>query len=117
MIQCACCQRHVRRGETSCPFCGSAVRGSVGRALQALASSATMVVLAACYGPALDKGDTSCDSGSCVTDMDEDGYGSDEDCDDTDAAINPGVFEDCADAIDNDCDTLVDMDDSDCVAP
>ncbi len=37
-----------------------------------------------------------------------------DDCDDTDAAVNPGASEDCYDGIDNDCDFAVDCSDSDC---
>ena len=52
-------------------------------------------------------------------DADADGYldpacgGSD--CDDNNANVNPGAAEDCFDGVDNDCDTLVDMADDDCV--
>ena len=41
---------------------------------------------------------------NCGEDEDGDGYGSIFDCDDTDAAINPGVEEIVYDGIDNDCD-------------
>lgn len=48
------------------------------------------------------------------TDIDEDGYCSGHDCDDSDADKNPGAFEDCFDEIDNDCDGKIDGEDSDC---
>jgi cyclomaltodextrin glucanotransferase len=55
---------------------------------------------------------------NCV-DNDGDNYGEGSgcdgtDCDDTDKNVNPGADEICLDHIDNDCDTLVDLDDSDC---
>ncbi|MDP6931563.1 MAG: putative metal-binding motif-containing protein, partial [Myxococcota bacterium] len=45
-------------------------------------------------------------------DADGDGYGSTEDCDDSDAAVHPGAAELC-DGIDNDCDDQVDEDPQD----
>jgi parallel beta-helix repeat protein len=36
------------------------------------------------------------------------------DCNDNDPAVNPGIVEDCANGIDDDCDTLIDVNDSDC---
>ncbi len=48
-------------------------------------------------------------------DLDCDDYSTDGgDCDDYDAAVNPGVAEDCGDGIDNDCDGDIDIQDSDC---
>lgn len=58
------------------------------------------------------------------TDNDGDGYGnpgdstcrySAEDCDDTDASINPGAVEDCTDNIDNNCNGKIDEADPDAV--
>jgi hypothetical protein len=40
-----------------------------------------------------------------------------DDCNDSDAAINPGVAEICDDELDNDCDGDSDTDDSDCPEP
>ena len=62
----------------------------------------TPVVLAACYGA------------PPGPDADGDGFSSDEDCNDNDAAIHPGAGEVCDDTIDNDCDELIDAADSDC---
>jgi hypothetical protein len=58
----------------------------------------------------------------CI-DMDNDGYGapacmnctySQPDCDDTNANVYPGMPEDCANGIDDDCDEKIDDYDSDC---
>jgi len=63
--------------------------------------------------------------GAVCTDGDADGYGDpgdascpagpETDCDDTQAAINPGAAENCTDTVDNNCDTLTDCDDPTCV--
>ncbi len=47
-------------------------------------------------------------------DADGDGFGAACDCDDGDAASNPGAAEDCVDGIDNDCDLATDAADTDC---
>ncbi|MBT3985897.1 hypothetical protein HOD38_04140 [archaeon] len=52
------------------------------------------------------------------SDSDGDGYENDlcggDDCDESNSSINPGASEVCSDLVDNDCDTLIDYDDSDC---
>jgi len=48
------------------------------------------------------------------TDEDDDGWTTDEDCDDTEPRVNPGHDEICDDGLDNDCDGLVDDDDDSC---
>ena len=118
MIQCESCRRHYRSSESACPFCGIEVRSAAARAFRTLASGMSMAVLAACYGPPPGKYDTACiDTASTACDLDGDGYSLDQgDCDDADPNVSPGATEVCDDGIDNDCDALIDLDDSgDCV--
>ena len=58
-------------------------------------------------------GDSACGGGP--VDGDGDGYFPPDDCDDNDAAINPGAEENCIDGTDNDCDNLTDAQDPDAV--
>ena len=53
-------------------------------------------------------GDSSGGDSAAPTDADGDGFTSDEDCDDDNAAVNPAAAEVC-DELDNDCDGLVDV--------
>jgi hypothetical protein len=76
--------------------------------------------LVSCSASQDDKLEDSADSGASVetgesaspsTDLDEDGFTSDEDCDDSNPDIHPDAIEICNDVDDN-CDGLVDDDDS-----
>ena len=62
--------------------------------------------------------DLSIEACEICPDADEDGYPDEscggDDCDDTDASVNPGAHESCGDLADNDCDGLIDGDDPDC---
>ncbi len=53
-------------------------------------------------------------SNATTMDADGDGWAAADDCDDTDPGIRPDTYERCDDAVDNDCDALVDDDDPDC---
>jgi len=116
MIPCSGCNRHLRATDATCPFCSTRV-SVAGRAFQAVGGAVTALVLAACYGSPpgsyLPK-DTGPETGA--TDIDMDGYDADVDCDDADAAVNPGATEVCDDTLDNDCDTAIDAADTDCAA-
>ena len=65
-----------------------------------------LLSLAACKGCGPTPGT---DSGDPWIDDDADGYSAEEDCDDTNAAINPAADELC-DGVDNDCDDAIDED-------
>lgn len=68
----------------------------------------TPLVLAACYGTGFDPKD----SDTAVPDNDGDSYDALVDCNDDDAAINPGATEICDDGVDNNCDQLTDAEDT-----
>jgi len=72
------------------------------------------IVLVACYGAAPVDDTWTGDPGT--VDLDDDGYDADVNCDDSDANTNPGAPEVCDDGIDNDCDSAIDADDTDCPA-
>jgi hypothetical protein len=109
MKTCPHCDRHVRLHEADCPHCQRDLRGPVRKVLNVLGAGATAVVLAACYGPPPGGWDSD-DSG---VDADLDGFMvSDGDCDDADATVNPDAAEVCDDGVDNDCDELIDADDT-----
>lgn len=74
-----------------------------------LLSLAALGLLVACGD-----GKDSDSGGTAEVDADQDGFNAADDCDDNDAAVNPGATEVCDDTIDNDCDGNVDMDDDDC---
>ncbi len=113
MIQCTSCDRHYRQQESTCPFCSRP--STLRRGMHAVGGVVTTLVLSACYGAPipdykLETADTNDTSASI--DADGDSFTSDVDCDDTDAAINPGAEEICDDLLDNDCDDLVDAEDT-----
>ena len=76
-----------------------------------LVSVVSLLFLGACPAiPTDDGSDTGKDSGDAVIDVDEDGYALADDCDDSDASVNPGLATDNCDEIDNDCDGETDED-------
>ncbi len=58
----------------------------------------SLVLLASCTGGTVDTGDP-----TPLADTDHDGYTTQVDCDDTNAAVHPGMAEICGDGIDQDC--------------
>ena len=121
MNLCDRCDRHYLAHEAACPFC-SAANSPAGRPFfaglprmgAAVMAVLTPAVLAACYGaPPDDSGDT-----GGPKDSDSDGYTSDVDCDDENAAVNPeaseATAEECGDGLDNDCDGFADAEDPSC---
>ncbi len=74
-------------------------------------SVAAVLSLSGCPAvPTDDPADSAVDTGQAVIDVDQDGYALADDCDDADAAVNPGVATDVCDETDNDCDGDVDED-------
>lgn len=113
MVICSSCGRHVLSLSPICPFC--AATSLPGKIVAAAGALVTPIVLSACYGA------PPCDSSELV-DADADGFQTstsycmvpgEEDCDDANAAVNPGATEICGDAIDNDCNYYVDDADTD----
>ena len=112
MHVCPSCERPLIHAEAACPFC-QAPQGAIRRAAVSIGRGMMMVVtpivLAACYGVPMESGK--------ALDEDGDGYTFEEDCDDTDATVNPDATEICDDTIDNNCDGLTDAEDTtDCPA-
>ncbi len=70
------------------------------------------------YDGNADCNDSDCSGAeNCIptgVDADIDTYDTTQDCDDTDVAVNPGAAEVCTDGVDNDCDGLIDAQDSGC---
>lgn len=115
MIRCAACGRFHRAEEAACPFC-SAATSTLGKLTRTAAACVSAMVLMACYGAPPGGFDDTADTSdtAALEDLDSDGYDVSVDCDDTDAAINPGATEICDDEKDNDCDEQVDAADDDC---
>lgn len=107
LLRCACCGTHVRAEGHSCPCCGGdkalKVVNTASVALLGLAMSGCVIFNPQPkYGIANTGEDTVEDS--MATDADGDGFAVPEDCNDQDAAINPGATETPGDGIDANCD-------------
>ncbi|MCK6518171.1 hypothetical protein L6R46_24320 [Myxococcota bacterium] len=121
MTLCPRCDRHLLHNETECPFCGGSTQSLASQARLVMASGAMMIVLAACYGVPPDfkvldapRDTDGREDTDPLTDADGDGVARVIDCDDNNPDVYPRQIEDCADGLDNDCDTFTDADDPDC---
>jgi hypothetical protein len=94
---CANCQSPIPASLSSCPHCETSSLGGAARP----AFAALLLGLAACNGD--DTNDQAL-YGVAVVDADQDGYDELEDCDDEDAAVNPGATEVAGNGVDDDCD-------------
>lgn len=98
LVPCPACGAHLREGDT-CPACGATLRAG---------PSATALLLGLALTGCPSKDDTGPgpqpEYGVEVTDLDDDGYTSDVDCNDDDASIHPDAAETAGDGIDSNCD-------------
>lgn len=111
MFTCSACSSFVPAKEAACPACGakfarSATTKVVSGVLALAGGSVFAMTLTACYGaiaePIYDDTGTRGDTPAC-TDEDLDSYCTPDDCDDTDAAVNPGATDTAGDEVDSDC--------------
>ena len=102
---CARCGVHVLDTSCACPSCGAKLRDCGGGALHATAAALAMGLgLVACGDKDIQPAYGVPDS-SAFIDEDGDGYNAEsDDCDDADAAVNPGATETPDDGIDSNCD-------------
>jgi hypothetical protein len=110
MLSCTACSSFVPATRSVCPACGTAVTHStaakvVGGVLTLAGGSLFAMTLTACYGSVAEPyyPDASTGDAPGCTDMDDDGFCGELDCDETDAAIYVGAPETAGDGIDSDC--------------
>ena len=100
LIACAACGQHVLSSACSCAHCGVKLKDC------SLRSSSAAALMGLTLGSGLIAG-CEAEYGAVVSYDDEDGdgyYAQQDDCDDTDAAINPGAIDTVDDGIDSNCD-------------
>jgi hypothetical protein len=90
---CSSCGAHKRAG--ACPHCGADGTGAVTRAM----ILGFVLAVGAC-----DKQEDQALYGIAFVDDDQDGFSTEDDCNDADAAINPGADETPGDDVDSNCD-------------
>ncbi|MBK9367986.1 MAG: putative metal-binding motif-containing protein [Deltaproteobacteria bacterium] len=101
---CARCGVHVLATSCACPSCGTKLRDCSGALTTTAAALAMGLSLVACGDKDIQPAYGVPES-SVFIDEDGDGYnGEGEDCDDGDAAVNPGATETPDDGIDSNCD-------------
>ena len=99
LIACAACGQHVLTSACACAHCGAKLKDC------SLRSTAAAAIMGLTLGGCVLQGEP--EYGVVVSYDDEDGdgyYAQTDDCDDTDAAINPGAIDTVDDGVDSNCD-------------
>lgn len=107
LSSCSECQSFLPAGASACPHCGAGRALLSSKPLRGLfavgAGSLLAMTLSACYGaPVGPEGNPWCSNSSL--DLDGDGYCGMYDCNESDASVNTGRYDEEGDGIDQNCD-------------